>query len=91
MSLVLKRDTRDISFGGLSNPEGMISLANANIHRVMPKMNSDNYHNSVGVIESGGVDLDTSATLAPLISVPQHSRKKKIKKSKLKRKNKRKT
>jgi len=63
----------------LSNPTNMVAKANANVYSVMPKINPDNYHNSVGVIESGNVSIDL---MKPITS----ERKKKRKSSKAKRK-----
>lgn len=61
----------------ISNPPDMIAKANANVYSVMPKINPDNYHNSVGVIESGNVSIDLMKPVG---------RKKKKKSSKVKRK-----
>lgn len=63
----------------LSSPTNMIEKANANVYNVMPKINPDNYHNSVGVIESGNVSID-------LMKPMPVEREKKKKKSKVKRK-----
>lgn len=63
----------------LSNPKNMIKKANENVYSVMPKMNPDNYHNSVGTIESGNVSID-------LMKPVPVERKKKKKSSKAKRK-----
>jgi hypothetical protein len=71
-------NTLGISYN-LSNPTNMIAKANANVYSVMPKINPDNYHNSVGVIESGNVSMD-------LMKPTTAERKKKRKNSKVKRK-----
>ena len=63
----------------LSNPSNMIAKANANVHSVMPMINPNNYHNSVGVIESGNVSID-------LMKPMPAERKKKKKSGKVKRK-----
>jgi hypothetical protein len=76
------KSTSDNSLGisyNLSSPTNMITKANANVYSVMPKINPDNYHNSVGVIESGNVSMD-------LMKPMPAERKKKKKGSKTKRK-----
>jgi hypothetical protein len=70
-----------ISFN-LTNPEGMIDKANANIHRIMPDINTDEMHNSVGVLETGNVSMDL---MTPARS--ELPRKKKQTKKNTKRKN----
>jgi hypothetical protein len=72
MSLISKRDIREISFGGLSNPEGMITAANANVHRIMPHINiSDLGASRLGVVESGNVDLETSDNTTPITATQE--------------------
>lgn len=70
-----------ISFN-LTNPEGITGAANANIHRVMPKINTDEMHNSIGVLETGNVSMDL---MTPARS--ELPRKKKRTKNNTKRKN----
>ena len=50
-------DLLDIRYN-LSTPQGMITAANDNVYRVMPKVDMDNYHNSLGVLETGNVSMD---------------------------------
>lgn len=79
-------NTLGISYN-LSNPENMIAKANANVYNIMPKINPDNYHNSVGVIESGNVSID----LMKPIPVERKKKKNKNKTKRKKTKNTRKT
>jgi len=78
MGLQNKTDNRlGITFN-LESPEGCISAANKNVHRVMPKINKDADENEVGIVSTGMVNIE----------VPKILRKKK--KSKNTRKTKRK-
>jgi len=49
----------DITYN-ISNPQNMIENTNDNIHNVMPKIDTNNYHNSLGVLETGNVSMDLS-------------------------------
>jgi len=67
MALISKKDTRDIIFGGLSNPSGMIEAANTNVHNIMPRIDISGLGSSkLGIIESGNVDLETSSNVSPI-------------------------
>jgi len=70
----------DISYN-LSTPKGMIAAAHQNLYGVMPKINTADYENSVGVVYTGGVEMDLDkAKGSPL------PRKRKKKSGKAKRK-----
>lgn len=72
MALVSKKDVREISFGGLSNPSGMITAANANVHRVMPRIDISGLGTSrLGVIESGNVEMETTENVAPITATKE--------------------
>jgi len=51
------KDILDITYN-ISNPTNMVAKANANVHSIMPKINTANYHNSLGVVETGNVSMD---------------------------------
>jgi hypothetical protein len=70
-----------ISFN-LTNPEGTIAAANANVHRVMPKIDTVAIHNPVGVLETGNVSMDLMIPVR--LALP---RKKKKSRKNAKRKN----
>jgi len=72
-------DILDIRYN-LSTPQGMITAANENVYRVMPKVNMDDYHNSLGVLETGNVTMDLPQPVQLKV------RKKKTHSSKIKRK-----
>ena len=73
-------DILDIRYN-LSTPQGMITAANENVHRVMPKVNMDNYHNSLGVLETGDVAMD----LPQPVQLKVRKKKKTISKTKRKK------
>lgn len=88
MALVSKKDVRDIQFGGLSNPKGLTEAANANVHRIMPKIDISGIGASrLGVIESGNVDLETSENVSPIVATKEEPLSSPIKARKRKGKN----
>jgi hypothetical protein len=81
------KDILNITYN-ISNPPNMIANANANVHSIMPKINTSSYHNSLGVVETGNVSMDLPKAEA---STPRKKKKTSSKTKRKKTKNTRKT
>jgi hypothetical protein len=80
-------NTLAISYN-ISNPKNMIANANANVHSIMPKINTASYSNSLGVVETGNVSMDLPKAEA---STPRKKKKNTGKAKRKKSKNTRKS